>query len=553
MTFERSFQNFVQILSEEEVTPEISPSALADLSKEFFLRSIVAVVSDSRDSDRAGEPETIISLFGPTPENEAPAYLFKHKIADKKVIVYNIYLLPDKNWNEEEYKNFAIVLDILSFHMEKFLLTSIVRRTALTQYLTGLPNSGGFIAFATKLLESRAIMGYDSFYFNLKSYGLISRRYGLSEGDEIMKRYAAKLREFCDTDEIISHFGGDNFTALIKKERTKEFIKFLSGVVVYGNKNGKEEEVKIEAVSGIYAVDDSLKEAGQLISRAMMACNYAKNVANKPYVFVNKAMSTRIYRQKQIEDRYEEALQNDEFRIYLQPKVNTRTGELVGAESLARWFCNGVVLYPTEFVPILEQEGMVASLDLYVLKKTCEYIKNWEKNGITPVPVSINFSRRDLNYKNLAGEILRIIDNAGVERKYIQIEVTETASEDERILMTNFLKKLRDMNIETAIDDFGTGYSSLSNLRDFPVTEIKIDRSFINNDELNRNDEIVLRNIIIMAKELGINVIAEGVERPDQTKLLDSVGCYLVQGFLYDNPMPEQDFQKRLIKRKYSE
>ena len=107
MTFEKSFQNFVQILSEEEVTPEISPSALADLSKEFFLRSIVAVVSDARDSDRPGEPETVISLFGPTPENEAPAYLFKHKIADKKVIVYNIYLLPDKNWNEEEYKNFS--------------------------------------------------------------------------------------------------------------------------------------------------------------------------------------------------------------------------------------------------------------------------------------------------------------------------------------------------------------------------------------------------------------------------------------------------------------
>ena len=284
-----------------------------------------------------------------------------------------------------------------------------------------------------------------------------------------------------------------------------------------------------------------------------MACNYAKNVANKPYVFVNKAMSTRIYRQKQIEDRYEEALSNDEFRIYLQPKVNTRTGELVGAESLARWFCNGVVLYPTEFVPILEQEGMVASLDLYVLKKTCEFIKNWENNGITTVQVSINFSRRDLNYKNLAGEIGKIIEDAGIERKYIQIEVTETASEDERLLMTNFLKKLREMSIETAIDDFGTGYSSLSNLRDFPVTEIKIDRSFINNDELNRNDEIVLRNIVIMAKELGINVIAEGVERPDQTKLLDSVGCYLVQGYLYDNPMPEHEFQKRLIKRKYTE
>jgi EAL domain-containing protein (putative c-di-GMP-specific phosphodiesterase class I) len=318
-------------------------------------------------------------------------------------------------------------------------------------------------------------------------------------------------------------------------------------------KNGKRDEFNVAAVSGVYAIDESMTSPGQAISRAVMACNYAKNVANKPYVFVNKAMSTRIYRQKQIEDRYEEALANDEFRIYLQPKVDTETMKIVGAESLARWFCNGIVLYPTEFVPILEQEGMVASLDLYVLKKTCEYIRGWLDSGITPVKVSVNFSRRDLSYKNLAKEITSIIDSYNIDRKYIEIEVTETASEDERIMMTNFLSKLKDEKISTAIDDFGTGYSSLSTLRDFPVSVIKIDRSFINNEELNTSDEIVLKNIINMARELGIDVVTEGVERPDQTQLLKSVGCHVVQGFLYDNPMPKKDFEKRLIKGTYED
>ena len=131
--------------------------------------------------------------------------------------------------------------------------------------------------------------------------------------------------------------------------------------------------------------------------------------------------------------------------------------------------------------------------------------------------------------------------------------MTETASEDERIMMTNFLSKLRDEKISTAIDDFGTGYSSLSTLRDFPVSVIKIDRSFINNDELNTSDEIVLKNIVNMARELGIDVVTEGVERPDQTKLLKSVGCHVVQGFLYDNPMPKSDFEKRLLKGTYED
>ncbi len=120
-------------------------------------------------------------------------------------------------------------------------------------------------------------------------------------------------------------------------------------------------------------------------------------------------------------------------------------------------------------------------------------------------------------------------------------------------MMTNFLSRLKDAEISTAIDDFGTGYSSLSTLRDFPVSVIKIDRSFINNDELNSNDEIVLRNIVAMANELGIDVVTEGVERPDQTQLLRNVGCHVVQGFLYDNPMPKQDFEKRLQKGVYDD
>ena len=541
-----------ECLLKEDITPEISPGALSDVAKEFSLRSIVAIVSDSKDSERAGEPDTVISLFGPVPEKEAPAYLFKHKMAGKKEVTYNVYVYGDKMWAEEEYKAFSVIIDILSFHMERFLLSKVVEKSALTQYLTGLPNSGGFVQHASKLYESGTIYEYDSFYFNLKSFGLISRKYGLQEGDEIIKRYAKKLREFCARDEIVAHFGGDNFTALIKKEHTKAFLKFLSAVPVYGEKNGKRDEFTIAAVIGVYAVDESLKDPGQIISRALMACNYAKNVANKPYVFVNKAMSTRIYRQKQIEDRFEEALESDEFRIYLQPKVDTVTGEIIGAESLSRWFCNGVVLYPTEFVPILEQEGMVASLDLYVLKKTCEFIKDWKDRELNPVPVSVNFSRKDLSYKHLAKEIVKIIDEHEVAHDMIQIEVTETASEDERVLMTSFLSRLKENGIATSIDDFGTGFSSLSTLRDFPVTEIKIDRSFINNDNLNKNDEIVLRNIIAMAKELGVSVIAEGVEREDQVDLLKHVGCHVVQGFLYDNPMPKADFDKRLEKRFYS-
>ena len=257
MTLDRSFENFIQILSEEEVTPEISPSALADLSKEFSLRSIVSVVSFRADSDKAGEPATIIPLFGPVPEDEAPTYKFKSNMSGERIIIYNVYVAGGRKWNDEEYKYFSLIMDVLSFHMERFLLVTVVKNSAHTQFLTGLPNSGGYLQFVGARFASGEIMKYDAFYFNLKSYGLISRRYGIQEGDEIMKRYAKKLREFCEEDEIISHFGGDNYAALIKKERTKKFLKYIAAVPVYGMKKDKMDEFTISAVTGVYAIDES--------------------------------------------------------------------------------------------------------------------------------------------------------------------------------------------------------------------------------------------------------------------------------------------------------
>ena len=172
MSFEKSFENFVQILSEEEVTPEITPSALADLSKEYSLRSIVSVVSFKPDSDRAGEPDTVIPLFGPAVEKEDPDYMFKSNMSGERTVIYYVYLYGDKRLTDEQYRNFSLIMDVLSFHMERFLLINIVKRSAFTQYLTGLPNSGGYLAFVGQKFSSGEIFKYDAFFINLKSFGL---------------------------------------------------------------------------------------------------------------------------------------------------------------------------------------------------------------------------------------------------------------------------------------------------------------------------------------------------------------------------------------------
>ena len=202
------------------------------------------------------------------------------------------------------------------------------------------------------------------------------------------------------------------------------------------------------------------------------------------------------------------------------------------------------------FVPVLENSGKINKLDLHMLEQVCSDIHNWITIGNKPVPVSVNFSRKDLNDPQLPDKIMEVIESNNLPKELIIIEVTETASEEEKDYMVNFLGKLKNYGIETSIDDFGTGYSSLSVLREYPINEIKIDRSFINK-KLKNSDEVIIQSIIDMAKKLDIDVITEGVEDIVQKDFLHNVGCDRLQGFLYDKPLPKDLFEKRLLKGKY--
>jgi len=189
---------------------------------------------------------------------------------------------------------------------------------------------------------------------------------------------------------------------------------------------------------------------------------------------------------------------------------------------------------------------------MFVLESVCKNIHAWKAKGNQAVPCSVNFSRRDLKDPDLPSKILEMINRYEIARKEIVIEVTETSSEEEKDMMMNFLQKLKNFGVETSIDDFGTGYSSLSALREYPVGEIKIDRSFINKD-LDENDEIIIKSVIDMADKLHIDVITEGVELVSQKEFLHRLGCDRVQGYLYDKPLPKDLFEERLAIGNYAD
>lgn len=338
--------------------------------------------------------------------------------------------------------------------------------------------------------------------------------------------------------------------ALVKKSRTEEFLHLLEKVEVTAKYMGRIVPVYIVAAAGVYEITAKDGDPRDIMNGLSIAVSYARQ-HKLPYAFLTDKMLEETVDVQRMEQMLPEALEKREFQVYYQPKVDIRTGQIIGTEALARWVRNGEVIQPFRFIPTMERNGFIIHLDLYILKRVCEAINEWIEKGYKLVPISVNISRNDISGvghdpRMLAERIIRIIKEYDIDPKYIIIEVTETTEASEQKDLYDFIKNMSEAGIATSIDDFGTGCSTLSVLRDFPVNEIKIDRSFINHEAFSTQDQIIIKSIIQMARQLNLNVITEGVETEEQARFLLELGCNHAQGYLYDKPLEQSAFESRL-------
>ena len=453
-------------------------------------------------------------------------------------------------WSEEEKEDIALLLEILYLHVTRSRLIRKTREYSYCNLITMLPNSAGFVRIIQQHFQDQTICQYNGFYFNLKSFGLLSYKYGGAEGDLIIKRYAVAVRKWLAEDETLAHLGGDNFMALVKKSRTEEFLHLLEKVEVTAKYMGRIIPVYIVAAAGVYEITAKDGDPRDIMNGLSIAVSYARQ-HKLPYAFLTDKMLEETVDVQRMEQMLPEALEKREFQVYYQPKVDIRTGQIVGTEALARWIHNGEVIQPFRFIPTMERNGFIIHLDLYILKRVCEAINEWIEKGYKLVPISVNISRNDISGgghdpRMLAERIIRIIKEYDIDPKYIIIEVTETTEASEQKDLYDFIRNMSEAGIATSIDDFGTGCSTLSVLRDFPVNEIKIDRSFINHETFSTQDQIIIKSIIQMARQLNLNVITEGVETEEQARFLLKLGCNHAQGYLYDKPLEQSVFESRL-------
>ncbi|MBQ6553752.1 MAG: EAL domain-containing protein, partial [Firmicutes bacterium] len=323
--------------------------------------------------------------------------------------------------------------------------------------------------------------------------------------------------------------------------------------VIYDPENGS--MVKVSSSVGIFCIPEDYvtDDVSKLTGYVVTAWRIARNGGREHVIYYDDSIIQAREKSMRVQKLFPEALKNSEFNVYYQPKVNIETGKIYGAEALCRWIRNGKIIPPMDFIPALEETADICRLDFYMLDKVCMDIRRWLDEGRDIVRISVNLSRKHIMNSDLLENVIKIVDRNKVPHEYIEIELTETTTDVEFFDLKNVVSGLQQEGIHTSVDDFGVGYSSLNLIRVVPWDILKIDKSFLptEGEQTNSIRSIMFRHVVSMARELGLECIAEGVETQSQLNVLRENACNIAQGFYFDRPLPVEEFEKRLKNGQY--
>lgn len=463
------------------------------------------------------------------------------------VVYYTLYQQSGcEAWTSEELEKLRVIVKtIFAFHGR-------IRTMRLAEFLTfydkelKIHNLTYFMKHMGQIIAQGRIGDFAAAFFNLTHFSAVNQQVGRERGTEVMLSFIQQLSsDFCE-DEIVCRVGGDNFVTFFLKSHLDYVMDHFSGTEITVDDITRPRLV-ISAAAGYYMIPEDCKAATDIMDCISAASNIARNLSKESFVFYDEQLKQRVNESKIIQDLFPEAIRKQEFQVYYQPKYDIKENKVIGAEALCRWFHDGTMIMPGRFIPILEQSKAICALDFYMLEHVCMDIQKWLKEGTPVVKVSVNLSRCHFGDMNLLQDILDIIDKYRIPHEYIEIELTETTTDVSFRDLKRIVYGLQKQGISTAIDDFGIGYSSLNLLRELPWDILKIDRSFLaEKPDAPEQNHVMLKHIIAMAQEMGIRCIVEGVESPDQVKLLKENKCYYVQGFLFDKPLARDVFESRL-------
>lgn len=452
-----------------------------------------------------------------------------------------------QDWSEEEVQQIEAFEKLIYTFCDRSYASTIAKDLSMLDNDLMVYPLTFFLATVKNLIRQGRIGEFGGVYFNLRHFSSINDRFGRDCATNIMRLFIHGIQEKILYEECICRVGGDNFVVLFKKDNLNIIKNYLSGMPI--TFNDVDETVTVTTTAGYYMIPEATESATDVMDRISTAYQLAKSVYKRPFLFYDDEIMQHQTHVKEIEMMFPSAIENEEFKVFYQPKTQLNNYQLAGAEALCRWFRNGKVISPGEFIPVLEGSKAICTLDFYMLDHVCRDIRRWLDEGREAVKVSVNLSRLHLGDEDLLESILRIIDKYKVPHHFIEIELTETTTDVDYKELKKIVYGLREQDISTSVDDFGVGYSSLNLIREMPWNVLKIDKSFLPTQEEENNDPSkvkMLRHIITMSQDLGLECIVEGVETAEQVKLLKDCKCYLAQGFYFDRPLPVKEFEQKL-------
>ena len=409
--------------------------------------------------------------------------------------------------------------------------------------LTNLYRASAFYYKAKKKMEEEPEEKFDIIVLDISNFKLVNEIFGRQSGDRLLKNFALFMIGMEDTElGVLARIAADDFYLLMP--RKLHFYDKLIREVERFFKNYPL-PVHLSAKIGVYKVQNEKISVEQMCDRARLALDSIDKNSDNQIGFYNEKLHESLILEHKILDSVQDALKNHEFKLYLQPKVNMVTGEIIGAEALVRWIHPEFgFIFPNKFIPLLERENMVYDVDKYIWEETCKILKLRKEMGLKSVPISINVSRGDFYEKDLVEVLIHLIQKYDLDTKLLHLEIIERAyvNDSENIFVV--LSRLRENGFIVEMDDFGTGESSLAMLAKMPVDYLKLERYFLVLAQDNKRQLEIIRLIINLAKTLEMDVIAEGVETNEQASFLLSMGCQYAQGYLYGRPAPAGEFLK---------
>jgi diguanylate cyclase (GGDEF)-like protein/PAS domain S-box-containing protein len=436
----------------------------------------------------------------------------------------------------------------------------VILHKAYHDHLTGLPNR---LLFMDRLKEAvsrtrRSGKTLTVMFLDLDNFKNVNDVMGHAAGDQLLKEAAVRLTECLRKVDTVARLGGDEFTMLLENVENENNAVLVSNKVIRALTQPfiiKGETVHVSASIGISLCPHDADSVETLMKNADLAMYHAKGLGKGNFQFYTKAMNERVVKRIHLEKDLRAAIDNNELMAYYQPKTRLDTGLIVGMEALVRWRrLGGNLIPPSDFIPLAEETGLIVRLDDFMLREASAFARGLKDKNIGDVyisiNVSVNLSAIVFERKDLVETISDRMSEMGLEPRHLELEVTESSIIKDIDAAVTTISRLRERGFNVSMDDFGTGYSSLSYLTKLPINILKIDRSFVMHLEEDEKARLITKNVVAMAHDLGIKLVAEGVETKGQVDFLREVGCDEIQGYYVSPPVPLEKMEEFLVARR---